>query len=76
MYTHSPEGQPYPWLHQEKRGQKVKGGDSALLLPSGKTSCGVLCPALEPSARERYGAVGVGLDKGHKMSRGKEDLTY
>ena len=29
--THSPEGQPYPGLHQEKRGLHVKGGDSAPL---------------------------------------------
>jgi len=34
MCTHSPEGQPYPGLHQKKRGQQVEGGDSAPLLCS------------------------------------------
>ena len=32
MCTRSPEGQPYPGLHQEKCGQQVEGGDSAPLL--------------------------------------------
>jgi len=27
---------------------------------------GFLCPALEPSAQERQGPVGAGLEKGHK----------
>jgi len=49
MRAHSPEGQPYPGLQQKKRGQQVKGGDSAPLLHSGETSPGVLCPGLEPS---------------------------
>jgi len=42
--SHSPESQLYPGLHQKKRGQQV--------LCSGKTSPGVLHPALEPSAQE------------------------
>ena len=49
MCTHSPEGQPYPGLHQEKLGQQVEGGDSAPLLHTGETPPGVLCPVLEPS---------------------------
>ena len=32
MCAHSPEGQPYPGLHQEKRGQQVKRGHSAPVL--------------------------------------------
>ena len=60
MCAYSPEGQLYPGLHQEKRGQQVEGGDSALLLRSGETPPGVLHPALEPSAQERHGAVGAG----------------
>jgi len=34
MFTCSPEGQPYPGLHQKQHGQQVKGGDSAPLLCS------------------------------------------
>ena len=30
MCPHSPECQPYPGLHQKKRGQQSKGGDPAL----------------------------------------------
>ena len=62
----SPEGQLYPGLHQKKHGQQVKGGDSAPLLHSGETPPGVLHTALDPSAQERDGPVGVGLEEGHK----------
>lgn len=31
QYTHSPEGQPYPRLHQQKSGQQVKRGNFASL---------------------------------------------
>ena len=64
MCTHSPEGQPYPGLHQEKSGQQVKGGDSAPLVCSGETPPRVLHPALEPSAQEGQGTVGMGLEEG------------
>jgi len=66
MCAHSLEGQPYPGLHQEKRGQQVEGGDSASLLRSSETPPGVLHPALEPSAQDRHGAVGVIPEEGHK----------
>jgi len=66
MCARSPEHQPYFGLHQEKCGQQVKGGDSATLLWSGETSPGVLHPALESSAHEGHGGVGVGPEEGHK----------
>ena len=66
MCARSPEGQPYPGLHQEKRGQQIEGGDSAPLLHSGETPPGVLHPALEPSAQEGHGAVGAGPVEGYK----------
>ena len=40
------------------------------LLCSGETSPGVLRPALEPSAQERHGPVGVGPEEGDKWSEG------
>ena len=66
MWTRSPEGQLYPGLHQEKHGQKVKGGDSAPLLHSGETPPGVLNPALQPSSQEKHGSVGAGPGESHK----------
>ena len=65
MCTQSPEGQLCPGLHQENRGQQVKGGDSAPLLCTCETP-GVLRPALEPSAQERHGALGAGPEDGHQ----------
>jgi len=66
MCARSLEGQLYPGLHQKQRGQQVKGGDSAPLLHSGEIPPGALGPALEPSAQERHGPVGVGPDEGHR----------
>ena len=63
MCTHSPESQSCPGLHQEKRDQQVKGGDSAPLLSSGESLPGVLRPALEPPAQERHGPVGEGPEE-------------
>jgi len=40
------------------------------------TPPGILCPALEPSAPERHGAVGVGPEEATKMIRGLEHLSY
>jgi len=72
--THSPEGQPYSGLHQKQRVQQVEGGHSAPLLRSGETPPRVLCPALEPSAQERHGPVGVDPEEATKMIRGLEHL--
>jgi len=66
--------QPYPGLHQKKCGQQVEGGDSAPLLRSGETPSGVPHPALEPSAQDRPGPVGVGPEEATKMIRGLEPL--
>jgi len=62
----SPKSQPYPWLHQEKCGQQVEGGDSAPLLRSCDTPPGVLRPALEPPTEEGHGCVGAGPEEGHE----------
>jgi len=67
MCARSLEGQPYPGLHQEQRGQQVEGGDSAPLLCSGETPPGVLHPDLESSAQERHEPVGAGPEEGTKM---------
>jgi len=40
--------------------------DSAPLLSSGESPPGVLHPALEPSAQERHGPIGVGPKEGHR----------
>ena len=56
-------------LHQKKQGQHVEGGDSTLLLCSGETPPGVLHSALEPSAQQRHGPVGVGPEEGHKNDK-------
>ena len=66
MCAGSPEGQPCPGLHQEKRGLQVKRGDSAPLLCSGETSPGVLRSALQRSAQEGHGTVGAGPKEGYK----------
>ncbi|PKU39393.1 rna-directed dna polymerase from mobile element jockey- hypothetical protein [Limosa lapponica baueri] len=65
----SPEGQLHPGLHLEMHGQQVKGDDSAPLLCYGETPPELLCPALESSAQERHGPVGVGPEEGHKNNQ-------
>ena len=46
---------------------------AAPLVHSSEISPGVLHPALEPSAQERHGPVGVGSEEGHK--NGQRDGT-
>jgi len=50
--------------------------DSAPLLCPGETPLGVLRPALEPSAQDRCGPVGAGLEAATKMIQGLEHLSY
>jgi len=76
MCAHSPEGQPYPGLHQERRGQQGKEGGSAPLPCSGETPLRVLRPALEPSAQDRPGLVGAGPEEAPAMIRGLEHLRW
>jgi len=64
-----------PGCIKKNSGQPVEGGDSAPLLHSGETPLGVLCPALESSAQDRHGPVGVGPEEATKMVRGLEHLS-
>jgi len=70
----SPEGQPCAGLHPQQRGQQGEGGGSVPLPRSGETLPGVLCPALEPSAQDRSGAVGAGLEEATAAIRGLKHL--
>jgi len=74
MCTHSPEGQPYPGLHQKQHGQQVREG--ILPLCSGESPLGVLHAALKPSAWERHGAARAGPEEGHKNDPRAGHLSY
>ena len=49
-----------------KRSMASRSRKVILPLCSLETPPGVLCPALEPSAQERHGAVGLSPEEGHK----------
>ena len=66
MCACSPEGQPYPELHQEKHDEQVEGGDSAPLLWGWKTPSGVLHPVLKTPRQEGHQAVEAGTEEDHE----------
>jgi len=63
------------WAAPREPRPAVKGSDSAPPLHSGENAPRVLRPALEPSAQERHGPVGVGPEEATKMLRGLEHLS-
>jgi len=65
-----------PWAASPAAWAQGEGGDSAPLPRSGETPPGVLRPALEPSAQERPGAVGVGPEEAPAMIQGLEPLCW
>jgi len=75
MCTCNPESQSYPGLHQEQRGQQLKGGDYDPSLCSCETSPGVLHPDVGSPAEERHGPVGAGPEEATKKIRGLEHLS-
>jgi len=63
------ESQPCPELHPQQYGHRARGGILPLC-PALVGPLGVLCPALEPSAQGRPGAVGAGPEEAPAMIRG------
>ena len=66
MCPHNPESQPYPGLHQKKRGQQGKGGDPAPFFFAGETSPEVLHLCVESSVQKRHRPAGVCAGRGHR----------
>jgi len=65
-----------PWAASPAAWAQGEGGGSSPLLRSAETPLGVLCPALEPSAQGRPGAVGAGPEEAPAMIRGLEPLCW
>ena len=76
MCACSPEGQQYPELHQEKRDQQDKGGDSAPLFCSLDTPPGVLCPCLGPEHKKDMELLKCIQRKAMNMIKRLEHLPY
>jgi len=58
-----------------RRSTASRSREVILPLCSGETPPGVLCPAPEPTARERHGPVGVGQRRATKTIRGLEHFS-
>ena len=65
----SPESQPYPWLHQKKRDQQVKGDGRALYSALVRPHL-VLHEAVESSEQERHRSAAAHPENGHKDDPG------
>lgn len=59
----------------KKSGQQVEGSDTLPLQHSGETFPGVVHPVLESLALEGHKPDGSGLEKGHRMTTGLEQLS-
>ena len=59
-----------PDFHTDLSSCELKANSVYVLLCAGETSPGVLCPDVEPSARERHGLVGACPEESHKKDPG------
>jgi len=76
MCARSPEGQLHPGLHQEKRGQQVKGGNSATLLRSGENPPASPASSSGAPSTRRTWSCWSGPEEATATIRGLEHLYY
>ena len=75
MCIWNPEGQHYPGLHQERAGQKGKGGDCFSLFWPCKAPTAVFRHG-GPPVQESFGAFGVAPEEGRRDDQRVEHLSY